>query len=275
MIWVTMSRVLALVGNRPDVCGVAAKKYAHLLQVETHGKALGWGIGFYQAGEALLRRRPLDDREVIEIAALNDISAGMIVAQIRTPGVGALRTENTPPFRYRDWLFAQRGTIGGFDQVRDPLLERLPEFLRCNLRGETDGEAMFYSFLACLDEAVGLDRDRISATQIREALRGAVARADQLLARAGHPAALIDCFVSDGEHLVALHRTGTMMYRRFEAPEELEALLPEGPPGQSLHPFRCSVIASGLDEPPEKWSRVESERIVTLNRTDPPAIEAL
>jgi hypothetical protein len=32
-----------------------------------------------------------------------------------------------------------------------------------------------------------------------------------------------------------------MMYRRFEAPEELEALLPEGPPGASLHPFRCSV----------------------------------
>jgi predicted glutamine amidotransferase len=270
-----MSRVLALVGNRPDVCGVAAKKYAHLLQVETHGKALGWGIGFYQAGEALLRRRPLDDREVIEIAALNDISAGLIIAQIRTPGVGALRTENTPPFRYRDWLFAQRGTIGGFDQIRDPLLERLPEFLRCNLRGETDGEAMFYSFLSCLDEAVGLDRDRISALQIREALRGAVARADQLLARAGHGEALIDWFVTDGEHLVALHRTGTMMYRRFEAPEELEALLPEGPPGQSLHPFRCSVIASGLDEPPEKWSRVEPERIVTLNRTDLPAIEAL
>jgi predicted glutamine amidotransferase len=275
MIWVTMSRVLALVGNRPDVCGVAAKKYAHLLQVETHGKALGWGIGFYQAGEALLRRRPLDDREVIEIAALNDISAGLIIAQIRTPGVGALRTENTPPFRYRDWLFAQRGTIAGFDQVRDPLLERLPEFLRCNLRGETDGEAMFYSFLSCLDEAVGLDRDRISAAQIREALRAAVGRADQLLARAGHAEALIDWFVSDGEHLVALHRTGTMMYRRFEAPEELEALLPEGPPGASLHPFRCSVIASGLDEPPEKWSRVEAERLVTLNRTDPPAIEAL
>jgi predicted glutamine amidotransferase len=275
MIWVTMSRVLALVGNRPDVCGVAAKKYAHLLQVETHGKALGWGIGFYQAGEALLRRRPLDDREVIEIAALNDISAGLIIAQIRTPGVGALRTENTPPFRYRDWLFAQRGTIAGFDQIRDPLLERLPEFLRCNMRGETDGEAMFYSFLSCLDEAVGIDRDRISSVQIREALRGAATRADQLLARAGQSEAAIDWFVSDGEHLVALHRTGTMMYRRFEAPEELEALLPEGPPGASLHPFRCSVIASGLDEPPEKWSRVEVERLVTLNRTDPPAIESL
>jgi predicted glutamine amidotransferase len=275
MICVTMSRVLALVGNRPDVCGVAAKKYAHLLRVETHGKALGWGIGFYQAGEALLRRRPLDDRDVIEIAALNDISAGLIIAQIRTPGVGALRTENTPPFRYRDWLFAQRGTITGFDQIRDPLLERLPEFLRCNMRGETDGEAMFYSFLSCLDEGVGLDRDRISATQIREALRGAVTRADQLLARAGQSEAAIDWFVSDGEHLVALHRTGTMMYRRFEAPEELEALLPEGPPGASLHPFRCSAIASGLDEPPEKWSRVEVERLVTLNRTDPPAIEPL
>lgn len=270
-----MSRVLSLVGNRPDVCGVAAKKYAHLLQVETHGKALGWGIGFYQAGEALLRRRPLDDREVIEIAALNDVSAGLIIAQIRTPGVGALRTENTPPFRYRDWLFAQRGTIAAFEQIREPLLERVPEFLRCNMRGETDGEAMFYLFLSCLDEAVGLDRDRISAAQIRDASRTAIARADQLLERVAEPPASIDWFVSDGEHLVALHRTGTMMYRRFEAPEELEELLPEGPPGASLHPFRCSVLASGLDAPPEKWLRVDLQRLVTLNRTDPPAIEEL
>lgn len=275
MIWGTMSRVLALVGNRPDVCGVAAKKYAHLLQVETHGKALGWGIGFYQAGEALLRRRPLDDREVIEISALNDISSGLIIAQIRTPGVGALRTENTPPFRYRDWLFAQRGTIPDFERVRDPLLERVPEFLRCNLRGETDGEAMFYSFLSCLDEHVGLDRDRISAAQIREALRSAMARLDQALGNEAASGAAIDWFVSDREHVVALHRTGTMMYRRFEAPEELEALVPEGPPGASLHPFRCSVIASGLDAPPEFWHRVEPGRLVTLNRTDPPAIEAL
>jgi predicted glutamine amidotransferase len=270
-----MSRVLALVGNRPDVCGVAAKKYAHLLQVETHGKALGWGIGFYQAGEALLRRRPLDDREVIEISALNDISAGLIIAQIRTPGVGALRTENTPPFRYRDWLFAQRGTIAGFEQIRDPLLERVPEFLRCNLRGETDGEAMFYSFLSCLDEHVGLDRDRISPAHLRDAMRAAMARLEQLLGSAASSSAAIDWFVSDREQVIALHRTGTMMYRRFEAPEELEALLPHGPPGASLHPFRCSVIASGLDDPPEHWLRVEPGRLVTLNRTDPPAIEVL
>ncbi|HKO90873.1 MAG TPA: hypothetical protein VJU61_06970, partial [Polyangiaceae bacterium] len=65
------------------------------------------------------------------------------------------------------------------------------------------------------------------------------------------------------------------MYRRFDAPEELEALLPEGPPGASLHPFRCSVIASGLEHLPEKWSRVEKGQFVTLNRTDPPAIEPL
>jgi predicted glutamine amidotransferase len=270
-----MSRVLALVGNRPDVCGVAAKKYASLLRVETHGKALGWGIGFYQSGEALLRRRPLDDREVVEIAALSDVASGMLIAQIRTPGVGALRTENTPPFRYRDWLFAQRGTLPGFDQIRAPLLERLPEFLRCNLRGETDGEAMFYSFLSCLDEAVNLESDRITPSQIREALRGALLRGDQLLARAGLPEAELDWFVSDGEQLVCLHRTGTMMYRRFDAPEELEALLPEGPPGASLHPFRCSVIASGLEQLPEKWERVEKGQFVTLNRTDPPAIEPL
>jgi hypothetical protein len=122
---------------------------------------------------------------------------------------------------------------------------------------------------------VGLESDRISAAQIRDALRGALARVDQLLAHAGFSNAALDWFVSDSEHLVALHRTGTMMYRRFDAPEELEALLPEGPPGASLHPFRCSLLASGLNELPEKWLRLETNHFITVNRTDPLALEAL
>src|SRR5688572_18929077 len=109
-----MSRVIALIGNRPDVCALVMQKYAPLMRVEAQGEPLGWGVGLYQHGEALLRRRPMDDRQVIEIAALGTTPADLLLAQIRTPTVGGLRTENTPPFRYRDWMFAQRGTIENF-----------------------------------------------------------------------------------------------------------------------------------------------------------------
>jgi glutamine amidotransferase len=271
-----MSRVLALIGNRPNLCALIAKHYSRLLQVRTHGKALGWGIGFYQAGEALLRRRPLDDREVIEIGALNDVSTSLLLAQVRTPGVGSLRTENTPPFRYRNLLFAQRGNIQGFTAIKTELLESQPEFLRCNLRGETDGELLFYSVLACLDEADGLEGDLLAPARVRQAMREAITRLDAALARTGHPPADVDWFLADGDHVVSLHRTALGAHRHFESLDELSDLLPDSRPDLSRKPFSCSIMTSGIEElPDERWQPIAAGSLVTLSRTEPALLEPL
>jgi glutamine amidotransferase len=270
-----MSRVLALIGNRPSLCAVVARNYAPLLRVQTHGKARGWGIGFYQSGEALLRRRPLDDREVIEIAALNDVSTGLLLAQVRTPGVGSLRTENTPPFRYRNWLFAQRGSIEGFESVRSRLIEALPEFLRCNLRGETDSEVMFYSLLSCLNEGAAMEAERLAIEPTKVALKLCLSRLDALLEEVGCPAPSLDWFFTDGEHLLSLHRTDGAAYRTLSSLEGLDEQLPEGPPGAPLSPFSCTVLASGLDQAPDGWQWIERGSVVVMSRTDAPSIERL
>ena len=273
-----MSRVLALIGNRPNLCAVIAKHYAPLLEVETRGRALGWGIGFYQTGEALLRRRPLDDRDVIRIGAMNDVSSSLVLAQVRTPGVGSLRTENTPPFRYRNWLFAQRGSVEGFEAIRSRLVEAQPEFLRCNLRGDTDGETLFYSVLSCLDEAGGLDGNLVAAARVKQAMRAALGRLDALLEEAGKPPAAVDWFLADGEHLVTLHRSASATYRHFESVVELRGLIPDtGPdsrPDPSRKPFGCTVVASGLEHVPEHWTRVEAGSTLYLSRTDAPVVES-
>src|SRR5690606_27245264 len=92
---------------------------------------LGWGLGFYQSGEVLLRRRPIDDREEIDLVeAAEDVRTDVMIGHVRRASIGAHRTENTHPFRYRMWLFAQTGTIGGFDRLRERLLSSQPEFLR-------------------------------------------------------------------------------------------------------------------------------------------------
>jgi glutamine amidotransferase len=270
-----MSRVIALIGNRPDVCSMVMQQYASLMRVETQGEPRGWGVGVYQHGEALLRRRPMDDRPVIEIGALTAASSDLMLAQIRTPTVGNLRTENTPPFRYRDWLFAQRGTIENFERIRPRLLAAQPDFLRRNVRGDTDGEVMFYLFLSCLHEGVGLDHDRIGAGDIRSALRSAVAELDRQLALENTPEAKIDLFVTDGEHLVCLHRSGTMMSRTLSTTDELENFLPESGNAASYAPFQCSVIAAGLPELPAQWRTIKPGTLTTLTRTGSPTIEAL
>ena len=59
-----------------------------------------------------MRRRPIDDRDEIDVAKLaGDVRADVLIGHVRTATVGTLRTENTHPFRYRQWLFAQTGTL--------------------------------------------------------------------------------------------------------------------------------------------------------------------
>lgn len=109
-----MSRFITFSSNRPDVAARVFKTLSHSLRYERRDNTpIGWGVGFEQFGELLLRRRPTDERDVIDLLpVLEKIQSNLIVAHIRSATRGALRTENTHPFRCRDWLFAAKGTIG-------------------------------------------------------------------------------------------------------------------------------------------------------------------
>ncbi|HEX2673841.1 MAG TPA: class II glutamine amidotransferase, partial [Polyangiaceae bacterium] len=137
--------MFGFIGNRPDLGARVLEANAALLRARrTAGDPLGWGLGFYQSGEVLLRRRPIDDRDEIDLVeAAGDIRTDVLIGHVRRASVGGLRTENTHPFRYRMWLFAQTGTIFGFERLRERLLASQPEFLRKNVRGETDSELFF------------------------------------------------------------------------------------------------------------------------------------
>src|SRR5919112_1320672 len=139
-----MARLFGLIGNRTDLAGRVLSHEADALRVQSKG-SLGWGIGFYQGGEVLMRRRPIDDtRSSIEMGKVaGDVRADVVLGHVRNATVGSLRTENTHPFRYRQWLFAQTGTLPSFDAIRERLVGSVPEFLRSSIRGETDAEILF------------------------------------------------------------------------------------------------------------------------------------
>src|SRR3954452_19170461 len=146
-----MARLFGFVGNRADLGARVLELESKPLSVVAKGSTLGWGLGFYQAGEVLLRRRPIDERPEIDVAALaKDLRADVLIGHVRAATVGNLRTENTHPFRYRQWLFAQTGTIPEFESIRERLVSSVPEFLRAGIRGETDSEILFHVFLSFL-----------------------------------------------------------------------------------------------------------------------------
>ncbi|HEY6080756.1 MAG TPA: class II glutamine amidotransferase [Polyangiaceae bacterium] len=244
------------------------------------GDPLGWGLGFYQSGEVLLRRRPIDDRAEIDLVeAAEDIRTDVMLGHVRRASVGALRTENTHPFRYRAWLFAQTGTIVGFDRLRSRLLESQPEFLRRNVRGETDSECFFYLFLSFLHDAGHLDDAHVQGDHVAAALRASVALVDRLSAEEGHGQNNGDILVTNGEQLIAVSRTGSVSYRRWKGRFEIEELLGEEGLRKARIPSiesSCfSLVATDVESLPAGFQAAPERAILHLSRSDEPRVEPL
>ncbi len=280
-----MARLFGMIGNRPDLGPRALAFEAEPLRARAKGQPLGWGLGFYQGGEVLMRRRPIDDRPDIDVAKLaTDVRADLVVGHVRSATVGGLRTENTHPFRYRQWLFVQTGTVGEFDQVRERLLGSVPEFLRGGIRGETDAELVFHVFLSFLHDAGRLDNGLADAGPVREALRSSIAVVDGMTAEVGAPPASLNLLATNGDFLVAVHRaaepTGEMRYRIFSGKSDAELLIGDDPQLRRKTPelagMHFGIIASDFDDPPPpRWKPVAQHAIVTMTRGQDPQIEKL
>lgn len=275
-----MARLFALIANRPDLAPWVFAAEATLLAEPARHAALGWGVGFYQGGEVLLRRRPIDERPTLPIAAsLSDVRTDTLVGHVRTATVGSMRTENTHPFRYRQWLFAHTGTIAGFASLRDRLAASLPTFLARDVRGDTDSELLFHLFLSFLHDAGRLDHASVAPADIRAALRATLALVDGLSAEEGAPPEGCNLVVTDGETLVAVHSRANMSFRLFQGRHDVDELLgPDGPHRPRIPDptavRACLLVADHAGDAP-RFSPVADRSIITLTRAVAPSSEPL
>lgn len=275
-----MSRIFGFIGNRADLGPRIVQAHAQMLRVRrASGQAVGWGIGFYQSGEMLLRRRPIDDHDVLDLAtAAEQVRTDLLLAHIRRPTVGALREENTQPFRYRSWLFAHTGTLQDFDRVRPRLLGSQPEFLRRNVLGETDSEVLFYAFLSHLHDAGRLSAPSVDASHVRSALRGTFELLDRLATEDAVLPHRGNIVVADADCLVAVHRAGTMAFGVLEGRRDLAHVLDSdafGSRALNIEQTRFCIIASEPEEIPPNFVPLATDTMVTLTRAHEPLVEPL
>ena len=278
-----MARLIGIIGNRPDLAARVLAFESDALRARSKGTPLGWGLGFYQGGEVLMRRRPIDERPDIDIAKLaGDVRADLVVGHVRQATIGALRTENTHPFRYRQWLFAQTGTVSEFDQVRERLIASVPEFLRSGIRGDTDAEVVFHVFLSFLHDAGRLNDGPVEGPLVREALRSTLAVVDGMTSEVGSGAAQLNMMLSDGAELVAVHRSSAgMSLRTLSGKGDADAVIGDDVQLRRKIPelgrMHFTLVASDFDETPPngRWKAVPECAIVTMTRDDDPRIEAL
>ena len=275
-----MARLFGLIGNRADLAGRVLAQEATALAVKARGP-MGWGLGFYQGGEVLMRRRPIDEREQIDVAKnAGDLRTDVALGHVRNATVGTLRTENTHPFRYRQWLFAQTGTIDKFEQIRERMLGNVPDFLRGDIRGETDAELLFHVVLSFLHDAGRLEDGGVEASAVRDALRSTRAMMDGMMAEVGGASCKLNVLLTNGEQMVAMHTGEPMAYVEVAGKGDADALIGDDVQLRRRAPelarMHFVLLASDFDEPPGgRFKSLPASSLITLTRDAAPTTEAL
>ena len=230
-----------------------------------------WGLGYVQGGDVLLVRTPKASSVPVDLAGplTAEIKTDCVIAQaVRDDGPGLGGTDNTPPFRFRRWMYAQSdldsqmfsGAIGGAAEELVPrLLEHIPEYLRRNLKGRTPAELIFHVFLAMLHDEGNIDDANLPPAASRRALAATLKLVAAELARAGKTSA--------GLGNVALTNGRSMVVAHLDDPLRLRRLWVTGERGERDESFRGYLLVSGGDgDLKEGFEDVPAHRSVLISR---------
>lgn len=94
--------------------------------------------------------------------------------------LGLSPEENTPPFRYRQWMFAAQGSLGATGRFRNDAVDALPEHLARAVKGDTHHELMFAIFLSALRDSGRTDDFQLDPAAAAKVMGAAARRIEQL-----------------------------------------------------------------------------------------------
>ena len=239
-----MGRLVGYMANRADRLADALYQERAMVSAHPPTGPSGWGVGFYQGGEMLHKKRPRVEGEPLDWSrVVEGVRSDCVVLHLRQPTVGDFRSENTHPFRFKSWLFAHSGTIQRFEALRPRLLESLPDFLQRSVRGATDSEVFFHLILAFLNDAGSLDSPELAEGDALSALRSATRLVDRLAAEIGAPEAGLNCVLTNGRYMFGLRRGANMAMVQRQGIHDLRPGISE-PPGGAASSLRYVMLVS-------------------------------
>jgi hypothetical protein len=232
-------KLFACMCNQPQRLWAALAPVRPVLQVQP--PISRWGLAYSQGGDVLLVRTPKSSQKAIDLSGPlaeipTDCAIGQAVNDDRFSG-----TDNTPPFRFRRWMFGQSGQPD-LESANTRLLEHVPEYLRRNLKGRTSGELVFHVFLAMLHDEGSVDDPNLQVHATRRALAATIKLVHAEQAKAGlATGGLGNIVVSNGRSMVIAHA---------ETPLRLRRLWVNDDKGGRDESFRGVLLVSGGDAPP-------------------------
>jgi predicted glutamine amidotransferase len=262
-----MGHIIACMINRADLLADAVRSEQDALKTPPAGIPHdGWGVGFYQADEVLHKKHPQPSHDKPEWGAmLGGVRSHVAIAHVRDATVGPRRADNNHPFRMRQWLFAHAGMVEGFSAIQPRLLESMPDFLRRNIRGDTDSEHLFHVYLSFLHDAGQLDSMDVSDQAVLAALRSSITLIDRLVKEVGAPKSNLDLVLTNGRQLYALRRGSPMIY--VERDRLSMAEHEQGKTPRPVDPVRYVLVANVAEGvlPPD-YAAMDDAQLIAIDR---------
>jgi glutamine amidotransferase len=256
-----MGRLLGYMANRTDRLGDVLDEEREAIAPPPDFRPDAWGIGFYQAGEVLHKKRPKLEAGPIDWESVaRGVRSDAVVVHFRSATVGDFRADNTHPFRMRQWLFAHNGTVHGFNAIRERLLESLPDFLGRNIRGSTDSEHVFHVFLSFLDDAGQLDHPDPDDKVVLGTIRSTIALIDRHCAEVGAPEPTLNMILTNGAHMYTVSRDAPVYYA------ERAGLPSTAPVAEGAGAFRYVLVTSDGPDVPVGFEQLPKRSVLVIDR---------
>ena len=254
-------KLFACICNQPQRLSVALAPVRAALIAQP--PVSRWGLGYIQGGDVLLVRTPKASAVPVDLAGplTAEIKTDCAIAQAMRDETTTLGgTDNTPPFRFRRWMYAQTGLDGQLfgEEIAPRLLEHIPEYLRRNLKGRTPAELTFHVFLAMLHDEGNIDDPNLPPPATRRALAATLRLIAAELAKAGKPEGMGNVALTNGRSMVVAH---------LHEPLRLRRLWVSGERGERDESFRGYLLVSGGDgDAKDGFEDVPAQRAVLISR---------
>lgn len=248
-----MSRLFTCSVSEAHLLGHALYPWRPLLMVPETESPYGWGIGYHQQQNVLVKRRPNHIGALDFYEAVRDLRATALLGHVRKHTVGRASPENTHPFRFRQWIFAHHGTIDRFDAIRSWLVNSIPSFLKRSMRGDTDSEHLFHLFMAFLYDDGLLDETNLQPERAAQALRNTFQMVYRFVRDAGGRSSSLNVAVTNGEIVLITSSDRPTYYVRIQGVFDCEL---------------CRQMPDSWDEEPKRKDHSHLRGVLAFN--DPP-----
>lgn len=220
-----------------------------------------WGLGYYADNRALIIRKPkelLNEPSFFELSP--NVQSRVVLASVERDPPGL---EQSPPFRFRRWLFAPTGDLEPLENLSERIVEKLPDFIRTDVNGKGGAGLACGMFLAELHRAGILDDPLVGGAPLAEALGRTADTIERLSTEANQDPAAASYVATNGKFLLVAGG-GAQIY--WKEQRGLESL-PDGPPdpaltdfkqiASALKRFRAIVVARDVKDAPGSWTPIQ------------------